>query len=250
MQLDNKVAIITGGGSGIGSATAERFAKEGAQVIIADRDESRAGMVTDKIHLEGNQAICITTDISQEGDVEKLIRSVEDKYGKIDILVNNAAVFVLKPISATVDEWNKVLSVNVIGTALCTKYVVEAMKKNNAGAIINVASISGVVAQPNQLTYNVTKAGIIEMTKCLALDLAKYNIRVNCVSPGNVQTEGLESALEYHQLSKKDVENACILKRIAHPKEIASAILFMATDENSSYITGENLMVDGGYTTI
>ena len=192
------------------------------------------------------------TDISIESDVKNLVNWTIDKYGRIDILVNNAASFVLGSIDATVQDWNEILGVNIIGTATCSKHVSEHMKKAKSGNIINLSSISGLIAQPNQVTYNVTKAGIIEMTKCMALDLEPFNIRVNCISPGYIMTEGLEIDIKNRNMTQEDAIKKWgekhIIKRFGKTREVARAVLFLASDDEASFITGENLMVDGGYT--
>ena len=253
LRFKGKTVIVTGGSTGIGKATAEEFALEGAQVIIANRSEVSGKKTVEEFNLKGIDVEFIKTDISNESEVKAIMGKIFKKYGKIDILVNNAALFILRSIDATVEEWNKMLSVNIVGTATCSKYAAEYMKKTGGGVIVNVSSISGVVAQPNQVTYNVTKAGIIEMTKCMALDLQPYNIRVNCVSPGYVMTEQLKIDMALNNLTEEEGRRVWgerhILKRISEPRESARAILFMASDD-ASFIAGENLFVDGGYTII
>lgn len=253
MRFEGKVVIVSAGSTGIGKATAEEFLKEGASVVISNRNQEKGFKVEKEFKAAGYDCTFIKADISKENEVIVLIDKTIEQYGKIDILVNNAALFILRSIDATVEEWNKMLGVNIIGTAQCSKYAVEQMKKQGGGTIVNISSISGKIAQPNQLTYNVTKAGIIEMTKCMALDLQPYNIRVNCVSPGYVMTEQLRIDIALNGLTEEQAQKEWggrhVLKRISEPVETARAVLFMASDD-ASFITGENLMVDGGYTII
>ena len=252
-RLKNKVAVITGGGAGIGRATCELFAEEGAAVIVADRDEATGREVSQSIVSRGGRALSVCTDVANEECVRAMAATAEKTFGRIDILVNNAAVFVLKGIDASVEEWREILDVNVVGPALCVKHCVPIMRRGGGGAIVNLASISSVIAQPQMLTYNATKAAIANMTRCMAMDLAVDNIRVNAVGPGAVWTQIVERLTSEAGMDR-DAANADpewggahLLKRIADPREIAFPILFLASDE-ASFITGSLLMADGGYT--
>jgi len=252
-RLKNKVAVITGGGAGIGRATCELFADEGAAVIVADRDETTAREVSQSIVSRGGRSLSVCTDVANEESVRSMAATAEKTFGRIDILVNNAAVFILKGIDASVEEWRDILDVNVIGPALCAKHCVPVMRKGGGGAIVNLASISSVIAQPQMLTYNATKAAIANMTRCMAMDFAVDNIRVNAVGPGAVWTQIVQRITSEAGMDREaanaDPEwgGAHLLKRIADPHEIAFPILFLASDE-ASFITGSLLMADGGYT--
>ena len=252
-RLKNKVAVITGGGAGIGRATCELFAEEGAAVIVADRDETTGREVSQGIVSRGGRAQFVCTDVAHEESIRTMADTAEKTFGRIDILVNNAAVFVLKGIDASVEEWREILDVNVVGPALCAKHCVPIMRRGGGGAIVNLASISSVIAQPQMLTYNATKAAIANMTRCMAMDLAGDNIRVNAVGPGAVWTQIVERLTSEAGMDREaanaDPEwgGAHLLKRIADPREIAFPILFLASDE-ASFITGSLLMADGGYT--
>lgn len=251
MRLKNKVAIITGAGSGIGQDTALLFAEEGSKVVVAEIDSASGEKTVADIKQKKGEAVFVRADISKEEQARKITEEAVRVYGRVDILVNNAAVFVLKGIDASVEDWQRSLHVNVIGTGLVTKHAVGAMKKSGGGAIVNLASISSWAAQPNFITYSATKAAILQMTRCMAMDFAPDKIRVNCVCPGTIITPA-----SYHHMEKMGMtleqfnaeEGAkTFLKRAGTTREVASAILFLASDE-ASYITGTHLMIDGGYT--
>jgi NAD(P)-dependent dehydrogenase (short-subunit alcohol dehydrogenase family) len=252
-RLAGKVAVITGAGAGIGRATAELFAEEGAAVVIAERDESTGRDAADAIQKVGGKAVFVCTDVSDEPSVARMAVEAVAAFGAIHILVNNAAVFVLRGIDATVDEWRQTLDVNVMGPSLVAKHVVPAIRKAGGGAIVNLGSISSFIAQPNYVTYNTTKAAIIGMTRCMAMDLAPDNIRVNAVCPGVVWTQIVEKQAIAMGLDRAAADvhpqwaGAQLIKRCADPREIAFAILFLASDE-ASFITGAPLLVDAGYT--
>jgi NAD(P)-dependent dehydrogenase (short-subunit alcohol dehydrogenase family) len=251
-RFDGKVAVVTGGGSGIGRATCLRFAEEGASVVVAEIDEKHGQAVADEIRGAGKKAIFVRTDVADESSVRAAVSRAAAEYARIDILVNSAAVFVLKGIDATVEEWRKVLEVNVMGSALMAKHVVPHLRKAGGGAIVNLGSISSFIAQPQFVTYNTTKTAILGLTRCLALDLAPDNIRVNAVCPGAVWTPIVMDLTAQAGMDRKAADaspqwgGAHMIKRIADPREIANAILFLASSE-ASFVTAESLMVDGGY---
>lgn len=252
-RLTGKTAIITGGGAGIGRATCLRFAEEGAAVVVAEINAETGQAAAAEIVAEGGRALFVETDTSDEESVKQMVAEAAGVFDTIDLLVNNAAIFVLKGIEATVEDWQRILGVNVIGPALVAKHVVPEMKKAGGGAIVNLGSISSFIAQPNYVTYNATKAAIANMTRCMALDLADDNIRVNAVCPGTVWTQIVERLAGEQGLDRAaadaspDWGGAHMIKRIAEPREIANAILFLCSEE-ASFITAECLMVDGGYT--
>ncbi|MCA9114463.1 MAG: glucose 1-dehydrogenase [Planctomycetaceae bacterium] len=252
-RLEGRAAIITGGAHGIGRATCQRFIAEGARVIVADIDTEAGGQTVADLRLQGGTADFLPVDLASESSIETMVARAAELCGQLDILVNNAAVFVLRGIDATVEDWQRVLSVNVAGTALVTRAVVPHLRRAGGGAIVNLGSISSFIAQPEFVTYNASKAAIASMTRCLALDLAPDNIRVNAVCPGTVWTRIVEDMARLEGLDRAaadrhpDFGAAHMIPRCADPEEVASAILFLASDD-ASFITAECLMVDGGYT--
>jgi len=249
MRLKDKVAIITGAAAGIGKASAELFAEEGARVVLLDT-QSSGEEVAEQIRRSGGNPLFVQADVSREKDVQRAMRAAEDTYGRVDVLVNNAAAFVLKGLEATPQDWHRAVDVNLIGAALCARYASEAMKKNGGGSIVNLGSISSFIAQPGFLTYSATKAALVNMTRCMAMDLAPYNIRVNCVCPGTIRTSATDRHMSKTGMTEDEfvARNAPLhlLNRIGQPREVAYAILFLASDE-ASFITATPLMVDGGY---
>jgi dihydroanticapsin dehydrogenase len=251
-RLSGKVAIVTGGGQGIGRATCELFAEEGAAVVIAERNADTGRATAAAIERTSGKAAFVQTEVADEDSVRYMVGEAVKTFGRVDILVNNAGVFVLKGIDATPTEWRQVLDVNVMGPALVAKHVVPEMRKVGGGAIVNLGSISSFIAQPQFVTYNASKGAVANMTRCMAMDLAADNIRVNSVCPGTVWTSIVERLALEKGLDRSSAEHhpefggSHMIKRMAEPREIAHAILFLASNE-ASFITAENLMVDGGY---
>jgi len=248
MRLKSKVAIITGAASGIGRATAELFAEEGAKVVVADINSAEGEQTVSNIRSKGGEARFVHADISKEEDAKRISEETVKAYGRIDILVNNAAAFVFKTLEeATVEDWQRALSVNIMGSALCTKYATEHMKKVGGGAVVNVGSVHGFIGQPGYLPYAATKAALVQMSRNMANELGSYNIRVNTVCPGAVLTEHTLHRLKELGSTVEEMGAQHLLKRGSQPRESAAAILFMASEE-ASFVTGAFLMVDGGYT--
>src|SRR5260370_16962878 len=187
-RLKEKVAVVTGGGEGIGRATCELFAEEGAAVVIAEKNPETGRRTAQDIVRAGGRAHFIATDVADEGSVARMAVEAARVFGRIHIVVNKAAIFVLKGIDATPEEWRQILDVNVMGPALVAKHVVPLMRQAGGGAIVNIASMSSFIAQPEFVTYNASKAALATMTRCMALDLAPDKIRVNTVCPGTPWT--------------------------------------------------------------
>jgi NAD(P)-dependent dehydrogenase (short-subunit alcohol dehydrogenase family) len=252
MRLANKIAVITGVGAGIGEAIALRFAAEGARLVLNDIRAPGGEATLKKVRDSGAQAVLAVADISQEDGARKISDTAAETFGGIDILVNNAADFTQKSVEqAEISDWQKVLGVNVIGTALVSKYAIPHMKARGGGAIVNIASMSGVIAQPDFATYNASKGAVLTLTKCMALDLAPFKIRVNSVCPGCIVTSASYREIERMGLTfekwRDQVAPLHMLNRLGEPREVADAALFLASDE-ASFITSATLMVDGGYT--
>ncbi len=251
MKLTDKVAIVTGAGAGIGQAAALLFAREGARVVVADCDAASGANTVALIHKAGGEATFVQADVSQVAGAEKMIQTAIDTYGRLDILVNNAGIYTKGDAANTSEgDWDRILDVNLKGVFLCSKYALAAMKKTGGGVIVNVASEAGLVAIKNQVAYNVSKSGVIALTKSTAVDFAADNIRVNCICPGTTETPLVKTALakEADPVKARRVLEECRpLNRLGQPEEIAAGILFLAADE-LGYATGAVLSVDGGYT--
>ena len=250
MRLKDKVAIITGAGAGIGEAIAVRFAEEGARLILNDISEESAQSAVDLVRKMGAEAVAAVGDVSSESDAARLTQTALDTFGRLNILVNNAADFTQKSVDdASVADWEKVLKVNVIGTALVSKYAARAMM-GGGGSIVNIGSMSGIVAQHNFATYNSSKGAVLTMTRCMALDLAPHKIRVNTVCPGCVVTSASHREIARLGITFEEwrarVAPGHMLNRLGEPREVANAVLFLASDE-ASFITAEELLVDGGF---
>lgn len=251
MRLKDKVSIVTGVGAGIGEAIAYRFAEEGAKLVLNDLNETNARRVLDNVHAKGGDAHLVVGDISKEETGQALAAKAIEAYGALHVLVNNAADFTQVGVEeATLENWNRVLNVNVIGMAMISKAAIPHLKKQG-GSIVNIASMSGVIAQPGFATYNSSKGAQIMMTKCMALDLAPWNIRVNAICPGCIVTSASYREVERMGITfeqwRDEMAPLHILNRLGEVNEIANPVVFMASDE-ASFITGATLMVDGGYT--
>jgi NAD(P)-dependent dehydrogenase (short-subunit alcohol dehydrogenase family) len=247
-----KIAIITGGSRGIGEATAKIFSMKGYITAVLDVVSSTTPSDVTK---NGDVREFIQCDVSNEKEVEKAIGYISQKYGRIDVLVNNAGVVLVKPIEDTTwEEFKRTTEINLGGTFLMIKHVIPIMKKQRGGAIVNVASVSGHVGQVRHAIYGATKGGIIALTKALAWELAPYNIRVNSVSPGSVDTQMLRNDVDQEakrlgltfEEVKKQREAEQAFGRWAAPEEVAEAIYFLASDA-ASFITGTDLLVDCGW---
>ncbi|MBA00941.1 MAG: short-chain dehydrogenase [Chloroflexi bacterium] len=252
MRLESKKVIITGGGSGIGRAICKLFTQQGASVVIADIDEDGMHQTAEQIQSEGGKCLAIRTDVASEESVKELISQSKKFLGGLDILVNDAAVFVFGAIdNVNLSDWEKVFSVNVIGSANTVKYALPELKNSSSPAIVNIASVSSFIAQPSFVPYNASKGALLQLTRCLAMDLAEFNIRVNAVCPGSIYTPATERHMAFENANReeflKKAADASLLKRVGKPEEIAYAALFLASDE-ASFITGEHLVVDGGMT--
>ena len=252
MRLNEKVSIVTGGGSGIGRATCQRFGKEGSSVVVAEINEESGQGTVDLINNNGGSAALFPLDVTDLNSVNKMVSETIERHETIDVLVNNAAAFVMGTVEdASEDDWLRVFKTNVIGYANCIKAVAPVFRKAGGGSIINIASVSSFIAQPKFVPYNASKGAISQLTRCSALDLASDNIRVNAICPGSIETAGATKVniglgLDPVEANKALAEEA-LMKRMGKPEEIASVALFLAS-EDASFMTGSHLVVDGGQT--
>ena len=249
MRLNAKKVLITGASSGIGRSIATLFAQEGANLVIGDIDKKGGEETLEKMGSPDN-ARFIETDISNEASVKDTVNRANEFLGGIDILINNAAAFVFGTVDeTTTDDWQRVMGVNVVGSANMVKHSLPALKKSAAPAIVNIASVSGFIAQPAFVPYNASKGAVLQLTRCLAMDLAEFNIRVNSVCPGSIFTPASERHMAFAGVTKeefiKEASAGAFMKRVGKPIEIAYAVLFLASEE-ASFITGTHLTVDGG----
>ncbi|EAQ03775.1 putative oxidoreductase protein [Pseudooceanicola batsensis HTCC2597] len=246
MRFQGRVAIVTGAGSGIGRATARRLASEGANVCLVDLNE--AGLTES---LPEGDHMTMACDVSDETRVEAVIKAVMDKWGRIDVVANNAGIACTKePITENaMDVWTKVLGVNLIGVANFIKHAGRVMCDQGHGAIVNTASVAGIRSGAGGNAYSASKAGVVNLTQTAACDLGGFNVRVNAVCPGLIETGMTRRVFDYAREHGKEEKlgSRCELRRYGRPEEIAAAICFLASDD-ASYITGQALPVDGGNT--
>jgi len=244
-RVVGKAAIVTGGGSGIGRAAAVTLAREDARVVVTDVDAASGRQTVAIICQAGGQALFVPADITNREDVQFLMATACDRFGRIDILHNNAGVAVRNPVADQDEEgWDRCLNVNLRGVFLCSKYAIPHLREHG-GSIINTASVTGIVGVRNRAVYSATKGAIVILTRNMALDYARYQIRVNCVCPGFTRTALIARLLEDPERTRKLTEMHP-LGRLGTPEDIANAVLFLASDE-ASWITGQALVVDGGF---
>lgn len=249
MKLANKVALITGSGSGFGRASALIFSKEGAKISVVDIDREGGQETVTSIKQKGGVAIFIQADVTKASDVEKMIKTTVDTYGRLDILFNNAGIaMVHSPIEEVPEDlWDRVMSVNVKSIFLACKYAVPIMKKQGAGVIINTSSIGGLRPRPTLCAYVASKGAVITLTKGLALEFAPYKIRVNCLTPVAADTPMHPKFFYEHELEegRKRTIASIPLGRLARAEDVAYGALYLASEE-SSMVTGLCLNIDGG----
>ncbi len=242
-RLAGKVAIITGAGQGLGRETALLFARRGAQLLISDVKADTVAAVAAEINEAGGEAVALQADVSLAADNERMVAAAVEHFGGLDILVNNAGIMGYGTVlTATDEDWDRIIGINLKGVYLCSRAALPALQQRGGGSIVCISSISGVLAQPNQVIYNISKHGVIGLVRCMALDFAQDGIRVNAVCPGMMLTPML-THLPQEQLA--GYAQANMLKRGGDPAEVAQLVLFLASDE-SSYVTGSVHLADGG----
>ena len=247
MRLKDKVALVTGSSRGVGRAVALAYAKEGAKVVVNyTSNEAAANDVVQQIGALGTQAIAVKADVARRAEVERLVAAGIERFGSLDILVNNAGF--TRPalmLKMTEEQWDEVVDIHLKGAFLCSQAAGHHMKEQGQGKIINVTSVAGLVGTVGQINYSAAKGGIISMTKSIAREMARYNVCANVISLGIVSTDMTEKIRRDEKLQEIYM-NRILLKRFAEPDDISPAFVFLASDE-SNYITGQLLCVDGGY---
>jgi 3-oxoacyl-[acyl-carrier protein] reductase len=246
MKLQDRVALITGGASGVGCATAELFAREGARIVVADLNGPAASQVAKQIRSNGREAVSIQVDVSKVKDAEDMVAYTISSYGQIDVLFNSAGIIGREAYlwEATEEDFDQIISVNLKGVFLSCKYAIPHMLERRSGVVLSMSSLGGLVARRANSLYNASKAGVVLITRVLAKELAPYGIRANCIAPITTDTPLLDAwPPEARAASASHIP----LGRIVQPEEIAAAALFLASDD-AAMITGIPLVIDGGYT--
>ncbi|MBO9609887.1 MAG: SDR family oxidoreductase [Paenibacillaceae bacterium] len=252
MGWEHKAVIVTGAGGGIGRAIALRFASAGASVVLVGRTYAKVQAVTDEIVTGGGRAIAVAADVSAEDDVARVIQETLRSFGRIDVMVNNAAVCPqVRLHDMSLSQWNQVITNNLTSVFLFCRAVIPSMLAQGGGAIVNVSSVHALATLDGYAAYSASKAGIVGLTRAIALDYAKQNIRANTVLPGAVQTPMLESSVRNLDTPRDEImrqwDQSQPVGRVGQPEEIASVVLFAASPDNS-FMTGATLVADGGMT--
>jgi len=249
-QLEGRVAIVTGSGRGIGKAIALGLADAGCDIVVAARTEAEIKATSSEIEGKGRRSLAIPTDVRQSEQIATLIRRTENELGKVDILVNNAGgSFAVSTLDMNEGGWDAILRENLKSVFLCCKEAGGIMKKQGCGCIINIASIAGIRSYSFNAAYGAAKAGIINFTKTLAVDLAPYHIRVNAIAPGFIETEGLSKLLEGDNEFRSSIMRRIPYGKLGRPDDIVGAVIYLSSDA-SEYVTGQTIVIDGGMTSI
>ena len=244
-ELKDKIAIITGGGSGIGKGIALEYARAGANVVVASRKQENLDKVADEIKALGRESLAVATDIRVPEQVDNMVKQTLDKFGRIDILVNNAgAGFPVAVEELSPNGWNVILAINLTGTFLCSVAAGKVMIEQKGGKIVNIASVAGINGSPRMAHYGAAKAGVINLTKTMSVEWAKHNINVNCIAPGMIETEGVRGQGILTADKAGDGTQAPPLHLPGVPEDVAYLAIFLAS-EASSHISGETMVIKG-----
>jgi len=248
MKLKNRVAVVTGSGRGIGRSIALELAREGAKVVVSDLDLGVCEGVCEEIRDLGSEALAVECDVSKKNDVDAMVEETIREYEKIDVLVNNAGVFLLKPfIELTEEDWDFILDVNLKGVFLCTSAVAKHMVEQKSGKIISISSVAGWVGFLNASAYCASKAAVVNLTRELSLELSPRGVNVNAIAPGVIETKMTEGLLSDEETRSVLLGNTP-LGRVGLPRDIGRAAVFLASSD-SDFVTGHTLVVDGGWLT-
>ncbi|MDC1262292.1 SDR family oxidoreductase [Polaribacter sp.] len=247
MEVKNKIVIVTGAGSGIGKATAIHFAKFGATVVVSDRQEAAAKEVVKIILEEGGKAISIPADVTSFEAVENLVAQTVKEFGRLDVIVNNAGIGpnLLRTHQSTLKDWDKVIAVNQTGVFYCMKVALVQFLKQGGGNIVNIASLAGLKASPNNISYSASKFAVVGMTKSVAMEYATKNIRINAVCPGYTESALLTQLINAKPEMDAVLKSVIPMKRYGRAEEIADAVVWLASD-NTQFMTGQTITLDGG----
>ncbi|MDB0040264.1 SDR family oxidoreductase [Polaribacter sp.] len=247
MEVKNKIVIVTGAGSGIGKATAIHFAKFGATVVVSDRQEAAAKEVVKIILEEGGKVISIPADVTSFEAVENLVAQTVKEFGRLDVIVNNAGIGpnLLRTHQSTLKDWDKVIAVNQTGVFYCMKVALVQFLKQGGGNIVNIASLAGLKASPNNISYSASKFAVVGMTKSVAMEYATKNIRVNAVCPGYTESALLTQLINAKPEMDAVLKSVIPMKRYGRAEEIADAVVWLASD-NTQFMTGQTITLDGG----
>ena len=251
MEFKERVAVVTGAAKGIGAATARAFVREGARVVVADVDPAAGRTLADELAAGDDRAIAVVADVARREDARRIAEEAVRAFGGVDVVVNNAGIQTYGTVEEMAEEeWDRTLAINLKSVFLVSKYLVPELRKRGGGAIVNVASVQGLATQPAVAAYAASKGGILAMTRSMALDYARENIRVNAVCPGSVDTPMLRASADLYgdgdpEAALRDWGKLHALGRIARPEEVAEMILFLASPR-ASFCTGGAYLVDGG----